>query len=239
MPKQPHFCRKKTNRLFAASCSSPLTRQEQQDIALGFFHLVDLDGCADGRLQIVALRLRRVENLHWECATGNVHARAVVKILLKLAGIQCGAHNDDFQVVALGQDLLQQAHQNVGGQRAFVGFVQNNDAVALEQGISHGFAQQHTVGAVSVWRRREGVGKEQMSDRGGRQGETRNFNGRESGILEDSVGSTAFLETDGVADMLAQFHVHFVGHTLQGRERKEERRRKREERERERIFRHE
>lgn len=83
------------------------TGQEEENVALGLFNLVDLDSSADGGLEIVAFRLGRVENLHGEGPPGNVHARALVKVLLELASIQRGTHNDDFQIFALQQDLAE------------------------------------------------------------------------------------------------------------------------------------
>lgn len=57
---------------------------------------MDLDDCANGRFQVVSLRLGRVEDLHGMRPAGNGEQGAVVKINLELSGIQSGTHYDDL-----------------------------------------------------------------------------------------------------------------------------------------------
>ena len=73
-----------------------LPREEEEAIALLLLTHVDLDHGADGRLQVVPLRLRGVEDLHGVGASGDGEQRAAVEVHLELSGVQCGAHDDDL-----------------------------------------------------------------------------------------------------------------------------------------------
>lgn len=57
---------------------------------------MDLDHSADGRLQVVPLRFRRVENLNRVCAPGDGQQWAAVKVHLELTGVERGTHDDDL-----------------------------------------------------------------------------------------------------------------------------------------------
>ena len=74
-----------------------LAREEDEDVARRLAE-VDLDRGADGGLEVVALRLLRVEDLHREGAAGHVDSRAVVEVLLELAGVERRAHDDQPHV---------------------------------------------------------------------------------------------------------------------------------------------
>lgn len=74
-----------------------LSCEEEQDVALVALTHVDLDDGADGCLQVVPLRLRRVEDLHWMRASGDGQQRTLVEIHLELAGVERGAHDDDLK----------------------------------------------------------------------------------------------------------------------------------------------
>ena len=52
----------------------------------------------DGGLQVVPLRLGRVEDLDGMRPPGHVHEGRAVKVVLELAGVQRGAHDDQLQV---------------------------------------------------------------------------------------------------------------------------------------------
>ena len=73
-----------------------LSSEEKQKVP--FIHLahVDLDHSPDGRLQVVALWFRCVENLHGVGASRDGQQWATVKVHLELAGVECGAHHNDL-----------------------------------------------------------------------------------------------------------------------------------------------
>ena len=114
-----------------------------------------LDDRADRRLHIVALRLRRVEDLHGVDATRNRVQRSVVEVLLgvtytmsrclEATRLQRGTHHHQLQVRALRQNLLQKTHHNIGRQRALVRLIKKNDGVATQHRVAHRLALQHTV----------------------------------------------------------------------------------------------
>lgn len=83
--------------------------------------------------------------------------------MLELPRIKRSAHDDDLQVLSVFNNLLKpnclrlllkriayldQPHEDVGGERPFVGLIENYNGVVVEQRAIHGLSQQHTVGAV-------------------------------------------------------------------------------------------
>ena len=74
------------------------TCQEEKTIALLLLAHVDLDDCPNGCLQVVLFRLRSIEDLDGMGPAGNVHQGRVVKVVLEFAGVEGGAHDDQFQV---------------------------------------------------------------------------------------------------------------------------------------------
>jgi hypothetical protein len=57
-----------------------------------------LNNSSDGRFQVIALWFRSVKDLDGVGSSGHVHERCVVKIVLKLASVERGAHDDELQV---------------------------------------------------------------------------------------------------------------------------------------------
>lgn len=74
-----------------------LSGEKEQYISLVFLAHVDLDDCANRRLQIVPLRLGRVEDLYGMRPAGNSEQGATVEINLELSSVQGGAHDDDLK----------------------------------------------------------------------------------------------------------------------------------------------
>ena len=68
--------------------------------------------------------------------------------VLRYHGIQEKGGGSYLEVRPLSRHLLEDAHEDVGGQRALVSLVQDDDAVALQQGVVHGLPEQHAVGHV-------------------------------------------------------------------------------------------
>ena len=77
--------------------------------------------------------------------TGHSKKRRVHEVLLELLCIKRGRHDDDLEVRPPLYNLLQQTHQDIRGERTFVGFVKNDCAVALQVVVVHSLAQQHTI----------------------------------------------------------------------------------------------
>ena len=52
-------------------------------------------------LEVIPLRLGSVEYLDRELTARHDHKRRVVKVFLKLPGIECGTHDNDLQVLSI------------------------------------------------------------------------------------------------------------------------------------------
>ena len=126
---------------------------------------------------------------------------------------------------ALLTHLLEKAHENVSRERALVRLVEDDAAVAVQQGVGHGFAKKHTVGAVpgggGVSYARVSGGEEKGGSRSGarergaiRVGDDVHGSEQRYGLLEDGVGPAAVFKTDVVTHLLAKLHVHLLRHTL-------------------------
>ena len=121
-----------------------LARQEEQDVALGLAG-VDLQHGPDGGLDVVALGLGREEDLDGVGPAGHGEQRRVEEVGLELLGVEGGRHDDDLEVPAPLRDLLEQGHEDVGGEGALVGLVEDDAAVARHVGVVHRLAQQLAV----------------------------------------------------------------------------------------------
>eukprot|EP00755_Sulcionema_specki_P010928 Sspe_Gene.712::Locus_244_Transcript_1_1_Confidence_1.000_Length_2262::g.712::m.712 len=106
---------------------------------------MDLNHRTDGSLQVVLFNLWSVEDLHGEQPPRDVHQRGVVEVLLELLGIQSGTHDNELQVFTLRQDLFHQTEENISGQCAFVGLIEDKNAVPAQRRVKHRLSQQHTV----------------------------------------------------------------------------------------------
>ena len=126
---------------------------------------------------------------------------------------------------ALLTHLLEKAHENVSRERALVRLVEDDAAVAVQQGVGHGFAKKHTVGAVpgggGVSYARVSGGEEKGGSRSSarergaiRVGDDVHGSEQRYGLLEDGVGPAAVFKTDVVTHLLAKLHVHLLRHTL-------------------------
>jgi len=105
---------------------------------------------ANSGLDVVWLRLLRVEHLDGMGAARNFEERGRsiagdTEVLLKFEGIEGGGHDDELEVwTALGEGL-EDAHEDVGGKCALMGLIKNDGGIAVEVGVVHGFAEEHTV----------------------------------------------------------------------------------------------
>lgn len=73
-----------------------LSSEEEENVSFVRLTHVDLDHGPDGRLQVVPLRLRCVENLYGVRAPGDGQQWAAVKVHLELPSVERGAHDDDL-----------------------------------------------------------------------------------------------------------------------------------------------
>ena len=131
--------------------------EEEKNVACRLVE-VDLNRGFDGGRHVVTLGFRRVEDLDREEAAGHAEERRVVEVLLEVKeeketnlegrGVERGAHDDQLEVGAVEEDLLDHAQNDVGVERALVHLIQDDDIVLLEEGIGDGLAQEHAVGDV-------------------------------------------------------------------------------------------
>ena len=121
-----------------------LAGEEDEDIALRLTQ-VDLHDGADGRLEVVSLRLWRVEDLDRVEAAGHLHERRGVEVGLELSCVQRRRHHHQLQIRPLRRHLLDEAKEDVSRESALVRLVKDDGGVALEHGVVHCLAQQHAV----------------------------------------------------------------------------------------------
>ena len=81
---------------------------------------------SDCCFQIVSLWFWCIKNLDRMSTTGDIHQWGIVKIALKLASIQCGAHNNQLEVRSVGDNSFKDTHQDVSSQSPFVSLVKQN-----------------------------------------------------------------------------------------------------------------
>lgn len=62
-----------------------------------------------------------------------------------LGSVHCSRRDDELEVSSPRQDLAQQAHEDVGVERALVRLVEDDDAVAVEVALVERLAQHDTV----------------------------------------------------------------------------------------------
>lgn len=87
-----------------------MSGEEQKNVAFTLLTHVDLDHRANGRLQVVSLRFRRVKDLYRVRASRDGQQWAAVKVHLELASVQRGTHDDDLDRESHGDRGL-----NLGG----------------------------------------------------------------------------------------------------------------------------
>mmetsp|Transcript_9026 Transcript_9026/g.22493 ORF Transcript_9026/g.22493 Transcript_9026/m.22493 type:complete len:450 (+) Transcript_9026:611-1960(+) len=83
-----------------------LAGEEEEDVALGLGG-VDLDDGPDGSLDVVVLGLGGVEYFDGVHPALDVHDGGVVKVLGELAGVQGGGHDDELELRAAADELLE------------------------------------------------------------------------------------------------------------------------------------
>mmetsp|Transcript_19088 Transcript_19088/g.72153 ORF Transcript_19088/g.72153 Transcript_19088/m.72153 type:complete len:268 (+) Transcript_19088:989-1792(+) len=131
-----------------------LSREEDEHVAR-LFVLVYHQDRLDSGVQVVSLRLGRVERLHRERSARHAHqGRQYIplcvsslghfgahEVAAKLERVQRRRHDNQAEVFALAHDVLQDAHEHVRGQRPFVGLIQDDARVAAEQRVGMRLSQ--------------------------------------------------------------------------------------------------
>ncbi|KAG0772223.1 hypothetical protein G6F22_015902 [Rhizopus arrhizus] len=127
-------------------------RQEDQHVAarIQAGDLVDgrHDGIVDSAFALVfALAFQRaVTHFHREGAALDADHRRIVEMLGEAFGVDGGRGDDQLQVRALAQQLLQVAQQEVDIEAAFVRFVNDDRVVVRQPAVTGDLRQQDAVG---------------------------------------------------------------------------------------------
>ena len=66
------------------------------------------------------------------------------EILREFNRIQCGRGDDEFEVIALLNGLLEEAEEHIRVDCALVGLVQHEDRVLAQVGVDKALSQKHT-----------------------------------------------------------------------------------------------
>ena len=129
-----------------------LTRQKHQDVAARCACPQLVHGVSDGVAQVMfaAFFPRAVAHFHRKGAPRHHQHRrwamAAGEMLGKAVGVDGGRGDDDLQVGATRQDLLQVAQQEIDVQAALVRFVNDEGVIGLQQRVGLRLGQQNAVG---------------------------------------------------------------------------------------------
>ena len=96
--------------------------------------------------QLALFRRRPVVDVHREGAPGHLEHRRAVEMGGEAFMVDGRRGDDDFQVRAARQQLLQIAEQKIDVQAALVGLVDDQGVVLMEVAVLLDFAEQHAVG---------------------------------------------------------------------------------------------
>ncbi len=128
-----------------------LAAQEHQDVAAALprqlVHRVD-DGLLQGLVPLAGAGLRRgaVTELHRVGAAGDLDDRRPAEVLGEALGVDGGRGDDQLEVRALRQQLLQVAEQEIDIEAALVGLVDDQGVILVQIAIVLDLRQQHAVG---------------------------------------------------------------------------------------------
>src|SRR5690606_13330875 len=87
-----------------------------------------------------------ISNIHREGATADFDYGRFVEKLAEAFHLNRGRGDDDFQIRALRQQLLEVAEQKIDIQAALVGLIDNQRVIAIQKTVVLHFRQQDTVG---------------------------------------------------------------------------------------------
>ena len=138
--------------VFCGIADFSLPRQKHQDVATRRTgpQLVHRVGDGVTQLMLAAFLPRAVAHFHGEGAARHHQHRgrsvAAGEMLGKAVGVDGGRGDDDLQVGAARQDLLEVAQQKVDVQTALVGLVDDQGVIGLQKRIGLRLGQQDAVG---------------------------------------------------------------------------------------------
>ena len=124
-----------------------LGRHKHQNVAAGL-PTERLDGIAGliDILYFLANGLLKIFDGDGKGPARDLENQRIVKVAAEFFGINSGRGNDQFQVRPFGQQLFKIAQEKINIQASFMGLVNDDGVVALEQAVSSGFGQQNAVG---------------------------------------------------------------------------------------------
>ncbi len=136
---------------FCSLTDFPLAGQEDQDVSpvfLGkFIHRIQ-DGLLGGITPLATVLVffrRRITHFHQPGAAGYLNHRSIREMPGELLRIDGRRGDDELEITALLQQLLQVAQQEIDVQAAFVSLIQDDGIVFVEKTVLLDFGQQHTV----------------------------------------------------------------------------------------------
>ena len=106
---------------------------------------MDLHDGDERRVEVVGLRLLRVQHLDRKRPPGNREDRSLKKVRGELDGVKRGGRDDELEVGSLLDGLLHQPEQHVRVDRALVRLVEHDDGVLLEVRVDQALPEQHAV----------------------------------------------------------------------------------------------
>uniref|UniRef100_A0A8R7K0H9 Uncharacterized protein n=1 Tax=Triticum urartu TaxID=4572 RepID=A0A8R7K0H9_TRIUA len=121
-----------------------LPREEQQDVAGGLLD-VQLQDRDDGGGDVVRLRRRGVVDVHLVPPPGDLEDGGLVEEVAEPLGVERRAGDEQLHVRPEARDVLYQAEEDVGGERALVRLVHDHHAVARQVRLAEELAQEHPV----------------------------------------------------------------------------------------------
>ena len=89
---------------------------------------------------------RRVDDLDWIGATGDLDDRCVVEGFGKHLGVNGGGSDDDAELGALEAEITQVAEEEIYVERTLVGLVENDGIVGAKERVGLDLGEQHAVG---------------------------------------------------------------------------------------------
>ena len=133
---------------------SVFTGEEDEDVS-GRLRDVDLQHGDHAGFEVVSLRSLGVHDVDRVAPPGDVEDGRVVKVLGELGGVERGRGDEQLEVGAEARDILEQAEEDVGVQRALVRLVEHHRRVAREVRLAQELTEQHAVCHVPAERGRK------------------------------------------------------------------------------------
>ncbi|RYF40332.1 MAG: PLP-dependent transferase, partial [Cytophagaceae bacterium] len=130
-----------------ALAKKQIDRHPPPKLLIGF-RQVNLHDSRKGGVQVIGLGLSAVHDLDRVCPTWDRQNGALEEVGTELLGIEGCRCDDDFQVRAFLESLLQETEEHICGDSALVGFVKHDDAIPSELRIQKNLSLHDTIGHV-------------------------------------------------------------------------------------------